>query len=120
MYPVRTRPSSDVCGACSVVNGFPDQRAFVSNSLRPYLLASLLDSEPDRPALVVAGDDRATLLRAAPHELCVLARPEGEPLGRQVHRFQEVRLPGAVRARDEHEPGFQRQLEPFVRAAVAE
>jgi transcription-repair coupling factor (superfamily II helicase) len=35
------------------------QRAFVSASLRPYLLASLIDAEPDRPALVVAGDDRA-------------------------------------------------------------
>ena len=32
---------------------------FVSASLRPYLLASLLDAEPARPALVVAGDDRA-------------------------------------------------------------
>src|SRR5215207_2266662 len=35
------------------------QRAFVSASLRPYLLASLLDAESERPALVVAGDDRA-------------------------------------------------------------
>jgi transcription-repair coupling factor (superfamily II helicase) len=35
------------------------QRAFVSASLRPYLLASLIDAEPRRPALVVAGDDRA-------------------------------------------------------------
>src|SRR3954447_24542238 len=35
------------------------QRAFVSSSLRPYLLEALLDAEPDRPALVVAGDDRA-------------------------------------------------------------
>src|SRR5687768_11566625 len=35
------------------------QRAFVSASLRPYLLASLIDGEPERPALVVAGDDRA-------------------------------------------------------------
>src|SRR5918995_2876571 len=35
------------------------QRAFVSASLRPFLLASLLDAEPDRPALVVAGDDRS-------------------------------------------------------------
>ncbi len=34
-------------------------RAFVSQSLRPYLVAALLDREPDRPAIVVAGDDRA-------------------------------------------------------------
>jgi len=34
-------------------------RAFVSQSLRPYLLAALLDRSPDRPAIVVAGDDRA-------------------------------------------------------------
>jgi transcription-repair coupling factor (superfamily II helicase) len=34
------------------------QRAFVSASMRPFLLAALLDEHPDRPALVVAGDDR--------------------------------------------------------------
>jgi transcription-repair coupling factor (superfamily II helicase) len=34
-------------------------RAFVSQSLRPYLIAALLDRRPDRPAIVVAGDDRA-------------------------------------------------------------
>ncbi len=34
-------------------------RAFVSQALRPYLLAALLDGEPDTPAIVVAGDDRA-------------------------------------------------------------
>ncbi len=34
-------------------------RAFVSSSLRPYLVAALLDRDPDRPAIVVAGDDRA-------------------------------------------------------------
>jgi transcription-repair coupling factor (superfamily II helicase) len=34
-------------------------RAFVSQSLRPYLLAALLDRAPDRAAIVVAGDDRA-------------------------------------------------------------
>ncbi len=33
--------------------------AFVSASLRPYLLAALLDRAPDVPAIVVAGDDRA-------------------------------------------------------------
>ena len=34
-------------------------RAFVSQSLRPYLLAALLDRDPAKPAIVVAGDDRA-------------------------------------------------------------
>src|ERR1700761_6607636 len=34
-------------------------RAFVSQSLRPYLIAALLDRDPEHPAIVVAGDDRA-------------------------------------------------------------
>jgi len=34
-------------------------RAFVSQSLAPYLIAALLDGDRDRPAIVVAGDDRA-------------------------------------------------------------
>jgi transcription-repair coupling factor (superfamily II helicase) len=34
-------------------------RAFVSQSLRPYVLAALLDRAPDRATIVVAGDDRA-------------------------------------------------------------
>src|SRR3954464_8356172 len=38
--------------------GHGGERAFVSASLRPYLLAALLDANPDRPALVIAGDDR--------------------------------------------------------------
>ncbi len=33
-------------------------RAFVSTSLRPFLLAALANREPDQPALIVAGDDR--------------------------------------------------------------
>src|SRR5215211_536054 len=45
--------------ADATANGGETQRAFVSSSLRPYLLAALLDAEPSRPALVVAGDDRA-------------------------------------------------------------
>jgi transcription-repair coupling factor (superfamily II helicase) len=34
-------------------------RAFVSQSLRPYLIAALIDRDPDTAAIVVAGDDRA-------------------------------------------------------------
>jgi transcription-repair coupling factor (superfamily II helicase) len=48
----------DVAALADAARGAP-QRAFVSASLRPYLLAALLDSEPARPALVVAGDDRS-------------------------------------------------------------
>src|SRR6201995_861367 len=33
--------------------------AFVSQSLRPYLVSALLDRDPSQPAIVVAGDDRA-------------------------------------------------------------
>jgi transcription-repair coupling factor (superfamily II helicase) len=35
------------------------ERAFVSPSMRAYLLAALADEQPRRPTLVVAGDDRA-------------------------------------------------------------
>ncbi len=34
-------------------------RAFVSMSLRPFLVASLVNRNPETPAIVVAGDDRA-------------------------------------------------------------
>ncbi|MFN2615973.1 MAG: transcription-repair coupling factor [Thermoleophilaceae bacterium] len=51
------------------------QRAFVSASLRPYLLASVLDAEPERPALVVAGDDRAARDLAADLNAFLEPRP---------------------------------------------
>src|SRR4051812_27635661 len=50
--------SPEVEALTEAARGEP-QRAFVAASLRPYLLASLVDAEPDRPAVVVAGDDRA-------------------------------------------------------------
>jgi transcription-repair coupling factor (superfamily II helicase) len=51
------------------------QRAFVSQSLRPYLLASLVDADPDRPALVVAGDDRQARDLAADLKQFLAPRP---------------------------------------------
>ena len=33
--------------------------AFVSLSLRPFVIAALADRDPRRPAIVVAGDDRS-------------------------------------------------------------
>jgi hypothetical protein len=37
-----------------------------------------------------------------------------------VDGLEEVRLAGAVRSGDEHEPGLERELDPFVGADVAE
>jgi transcription-repair coupling factor (superfamily II helicase) len=51
------------------------ERAFVSASLRPYLLAALLDASPERPALVVAGDDRAARDLAADLKTFLGPRP---------------------------------------------
>jgi transcription-repair coupling factor (superfamily II helicase) len=64
----------DVARLAEAARGEP-QRAFVSASLRPYLLASLIDSDPDRPALVVAGDDRAARDLAADLKAFLAPRP---------------------------------------------
>src|SRR4051794_1012512 len=55
--------------AASNGKGGAPERAFVSQSLRPYLVAALADDHRDRPALIITGDDRsardlATDLRA--------------------------------------------------------
>lgn len=49
------RLAQDPAGARLITDG---GRAFVSSAMRPYVIAALLDDEPDRPGLVVAGDDR--------------------------------------------------------------
>src|SRR5580704_234333 len=50
-------------------------RAFVSQSLRPYLLAALLDRDPATPVIVVAGDDRAARDLAAGLKTWLEPRP---------------------------------------------
>jgi len=55
---IHARRNGDVRALSEAARDGP-QRAFVSAGLRPFLLAALLDSEPERPALVVAGDDRS-------------------------------------------------------------
>ena len=49
--------------------------AFVSTSLRPYVLAALADEDRARPALVVAGDDRQARDLAADLRAWLLPRP---------------------------------------------
>jgi transcription-repair coupling factor (superfamily II helicase) len=50
-------------------------RAFVSQSLRPYLVAALAQEDPDRPLLVVAGDDRHARDLAADLRAWLAPRP---------------------------------------------
>src|SRR3954453_17492546 len=58
--------------------GGAPERAFVSQSLRPYLVAALADDNRDRPALLVTGDDRAARAPAADLR-AVLPRPRPRP-----------------------------------------
>jgi transcription-repair coupling factor (superfamily II helicase) len=50
-------------------------RAFVSSSIRPYVLAALLEEGEQRPALVVAGDDRQARDLAADLRTWLAPRP---------------------------------------------
>ena len=43
-----------------------------------------------------------------------------EALRADVKRLEQIRLPGAVRAGHEHQPGLQLDVEPSVRAEVPE
>ncbi|MFM9140570.1 MAG: transcription-repair coupling factor, partial [Solirubrobacterales bacterium] len=49
------RLAQDPAGAQLIAEG---GRAFVSSAMRPYAIAAVLGAEPERPGLVVAGDDR--------------------------------------------------------------
>src|SRR3954468_23836301 len=53
--------------------GTAPERAFVSQSLRPYLVAALADDHRDRPALIITGDDRSARDLAA--DLRAFLRP---------------------------------------------
>src|SRR6476620_12108944 len=50
--------ADDEAGRSLLDTSPPTRRAFVSASLRPYALAALADEHAERPALIVAGDDR--------------------------------------------------------------
>src|SRR3954469_6615377 len=59
--------------AASNDGGGAPERAVVSQSLGPYLVAALADDQPDRPALIVTGDDRSARDLAA--DLRAFLRP---------------------------------------------
>ena len=76
-----------------------------------------LELEPHVAA--AARDRRSRTFRAEADDLRIRARAWRKPLRRDMDRFEQVRLPDAVRAHHEHEPRLQSQLEPLVRAEVA-
>ncbi len=51
------------------------QRAFVSASMRPYLLAALIDSDSERPALAITPDDRSARDLASDLQTYLAPRP---------------------------------------------
>src|SRR4051794_565606 len=53
----------------------PGARAFVSHSLRPYLIAAVADRDARRPVVVVAGDDRQARPLAADLRAWLRPRP---------------------------------------------
>ena len=53
----------------------PGVRAFVSQSLRPYLIAAVADRDTRRPTVVVAGDDRQARDLAADLRAWLQPRP---------------------------------------------
>ncbi len=54
------------------------------------------------------------------YELRIRARPWREALSSDMKRFEEVRLARPVRARDQHDPGLEGELELGIRAEVPE
>src|SRR6185295_11915380 len=73
LRPLLTRLAEHPDGAALIADG---GRAFVSQSMRPYLVAALADgAAADRPTLVVAGDDRAARDLAADLRTWLEPRP---------------------------------------------
>jgi len=69
------------------------ERAFVSGSMRPYLLAALLDAEPGRPGLVIAGDIKISLanveLLTVRIRLLVCSVDKAEQIGLNWWRYDQ-------------------------------
>ena len=73
LRPLLSRLQENPDGAALIRDG---GRAFVSQSLRPYVVAALADStSADRPTLVVAGDDRQARDMAADLRAWLRPRP---------------------------------------------
>jgi hypothetical protein len=74
-------------------------------------------SQADRPPTPTGGD--TPLVGSRPNDLRVVPRTKRETLRREVDGLEQVGLAGAVRPGHEYEPRLQRELEPLVRAHVA-
>lgn len=74
----------------------------------------------NRSAAVLAGNRHSCAGLTEADQLRVRARARREPLSRDMEALEEVRLSGAVRPDGEDEAGLELELEPGVRAIVAE
>ena len=69
------------------------------------------DVRRERVGPQAAGEPNARGIRIEPDQRSVAARAWGEPLRSDVERLEQIRLAGAVRAVEKHDPGLQAQLE---------
>lgn len=74
----------------------------------------------DRSATVLAGDRHPGAGLAEANQLRVGSRARREPLSRNMEALEKVRLARTVRSNGEDEAGLELELEPGVRAVVAE
>jgi hypothetical protein len=69
---------------------------------------------------VVTFNSHARSALAEANQLSVGARSGRESLRREMQALEQIRLASAVRADSEHDPRFQRELEPWIRPVVPE
>src|SRR3954454_1243232 len=78
------------------------------------------DVQLERRAGAVTDQGYARSLSSEADQVRIAARPGREALRADMQRLEQVRLAGAVWTDDEHEPRFQLELEPSVRAEICE
>ena len=85
----------------------------------PRIAAREHDVRRERVGTQAAGKPDACCIRIEPDQRSVAAGARGESLRTHVERLEQIRLAGAVRAVEKHDPGLQAQLERGVRTEVA-
>jgi hypothetical protein len=88
---------------------------------QPLGLAGLeADGDLVRAQLVLRAQHEPAHRRAEPQHLALVGRPARAARAREVHALEQVRLAGAVAARDHRQPRAEPQLRLLVGAEVAQ